>query len=142
MTIRRGGEKRGNCYDREARKNWVLSQSKWHDDLGNTLCAFCGVTLFYGTLTIDRIQAGSAYRRDRIQPACMACNRARGTKSVIDYLLSVYAWGMSPLERSRAATLFEVNIFYSRFLKTRGQSARQRLIDDEITRSPFSAIAV
>lgn len=77
--MRAGGEKRGNSKDRRARKHWMLKQ--WGDGQ-RCNCVHCGGELTYETLTVDRIipgESGGSYRRENIQPSCMACNRERGS---------------------------------------------------------------
>lgn len=68
---------RGSCYDRQARKRWLLKS--WDADLGTDACrcADCGEVLAYDTVQADRIVPGALggrYTRDNIQPMCGPCN--------------------------------------------------------------------
>ena len=78
---RPGGEKRGNCKDRRARKLWML----WKFGDGEYApCVHCGKELNYETIEADRIIPGGSYRRDNVQPGCRQCNSSRSNK--IDWL--------------------------------------------------------
>jgi dTDP-4-amino-4,6-dideoxygalactose transaminase len=61
--VRAGGEKRGNCRDRAARRAWMLRT--WGDGV-KCPC-----------VEADRIVPGGSYRRENVQPACRSCNLAR-----------------------------------------------------------------
>lgn len=70
-------DKRGNSYDRAARKAWML---KTFGDGFKCPCTHCGMYLSKETLEADRIIPGGSYRRSNIQPACGGCNKKRGNK--------------------------------------------------------------
>jgi hypothetical protein len=84
---RAGGEKRGNSYDRAARRRWLLSPAAGHDyghgwiafDGNGTKvpCIHCEAMLDDSTVEADRIIPGGSYRRDNVQPACRQCNLSR-----------------------------------------------------------------
>jgi hypothetical protein len=72
--MRAGGEKRGNCYDRHARKHWLLAT---FGDGTNCKCVHCGRSLNYHTIEADRIVPGQSYRHSNVQPSCHSCNLRR-----------------------------------------------------------------
>lgn len=73
--MRNGGDRRGNVYDRHARKHWLLAT---FGDGIHAPCTHCCKPLTYDTVTSDRIVPGGSYRRDNIQPSCLSCNSQRG----------------------------------------------------------------
>lgn len=76
-----GGE-RPNSYQRRARKYYLLVK---HGDGETCSCYFCGETLTFQTLTLDRRKPGSRggdYNKRNLLPACRSCNVRRGDKSV------------------------------------------------------------
>ena len=76
-----GGE-RPNSYQRRARKYYLLVK---HGDGETCPCYFCGETLTFKTLTLDRRKPGSrggTYEKRNLLPACITCNKRRGDKSV------------------------------------------------------------
>jgi hypothetical protein len=76
--VRNGGEKRGNSYDRKARRLFLLV--KFGD--GETApCWECSVTVDFSTLVVDRIKMGvdgGKYTRDNIRPHCKTCSDLQG----------------------------------------------------------------
>lgn len=74
MATRHGGDKRGNCRDRRARKIWMLAT---FGDGTQCPCVHCERPLTYETVEADRIIPGGSYRRTNIQPACRVCNLER-----------------------------------------------------------------
>jgi len=77
---------RGNCYDRAARKAWLLSPAAPFGGNGRTVpCYWCVRALTAETVEIDRWpvcgHAGGSYRRDKIVPACKSCNAGRCTRA-------------------------------------------------------------
>lgn len=74
---RSGGEKRGNVYDRDARKTWMLNT---FGDGHECQCVHCGRQLTRNTVEADRIIPGGSYRRSNIQPSCRRCNARRGNR--------------------------------------------------------------
>lgn len=72
--MRAGGEKRGNSYDRKARKLWMLST---FGDGTKCPCTHCHAMLGYAEVEADRIIPGGRYSHDNVQPACRGCNLAR-----------------------------------------------------------------
>ena len=80
---RAGGEKRGNCYDRECRRRWLVSPAAGFGGTGQTVpCFYCGAVLDDSTVTADRITPGGSYRHANIRPACLTCNQSRSDKPV------------------------------------------------------------
>jgi 5-methylcytosine-specific restriction endonuclease McrA len=77
MSMRPGGEKRGNSTDRRRRKFWMLVT--WGDGV-KCPCVHCGAILTYETVEADRIVPGGSYARSNVQPACRGCNLARSNK--------------------------------------------------------------
>jgi hypothetical protein len=77
-TPRAGGEKRGNCKDRAARKLWMLRT--WGNG-EKCPCVHCDAMLDYDTVEADRIVPGGSYRRDNVQPACRLCNLTRSNNA-------------------------------------------------------------
>ena len=71
---RSGGDKRGSCYDRDARKTWMLST---FGDGHECQCVHCKRQLTRKAVEADRIIPGGSYRRDNIQPSCRRCNARR-----------------------------------------------------------------
>jgi hypothetical protein len=81
---RAGGEKRGSCHNRRARKLWMLRT--WNPELGPDHCrcvhAQCGHSvLTYETVEADRIVPGGSYKRTNVQPSCHPCNVARSNNA-------------------------------------------------------------
>lgn len=81
--MRPGGERRGNSYERRARKVWLLAS--FDRDLGPDRCRCwldlspgCLVELTFATVTADRIEPGGSYRHENIQPACAPCQNVQG----------------------------------------------------------------
>lgn len=69
---------RGNSKDRAARKTWLLQQ---FGDGVEAPCAFCGESLTFETVTVDRIIPGcqgGRYVRENIRPSCGPCNFSLG----------------------------------------------------------------
>ena len=81
---RAGGEKRGNCYDRERRRRWLVSPAAGFGGNSQTVECFygCGTVLTTRTVTADRIKPGGSYRHANIRPACLTCNQSRSDKPV------------------------------------------------------------
>lgn len=80
---RKGGDARGNCFARRARKLWMLSPAAGFGGDGRRVpCRWCGAALDYATVEADRWPVpgrdGGAYVRGNIVPACRRCN-ARAT---------------------------------------------------------------
>ena len=80
--MRAGGEKRGNCYDRAARKRWLLAT---FGDGTKAPCVHCAAMLTYETVEADRIIPGGRYSHDNVQPACRSCNLARSNDTSWTY---------------------------------------------------------
>jgi hypothetical protein len=79
---RSSGGERPNSYQRRARKYFLLVK---HGDGESCPCYFCGETLTFTTLTLDRKKPGirgGTYAKENLLPACMKCNCARGDLSV------------------------------------------------------------
>ncbi len=78
--MRCGGDARGNCYDRRARKLFLLTAF----GTGRSCrCVWCWKRLTFRNLTVDRIfpgYLGGRYIRSNIVPACFDCNRGRGLR--------------------------------------------------------------
>lgn len=76
---REGGlpDKRGNKYDRERRRRWLI---KTYGDGRTCPCTHCGCKLTKKSITVDRkipgFQGGS-YRHENIVPSCGMCNIER-----------------------------------------------------------------
>jgi hypothetical protein len=75
--------KRGNVYDRHARKRWLLSPESGFGGNGSTVMCIhgCGTKLDSDTVEADRIIPGDTYARHNIQPSCRPCNAARGNNT-------------------------------------------------------------
>lgn len=73
-------DKRGNSYDRHARKRWLLSPESGFGGNGKRVPCIhgCGTVLTYETIEADRIQPGGTYARTNVQPSCRPCNIERG----------------------------------------------------------------
>lgn len=80
-TRSRSYDPRGNSKDRRARKNWMLSDSKFSRRPGteghNVNCTHCGKELDYHTVESDKINPSGGYQRHNVQPACRTCNIRR-----------------------------------------------------------------
>ena len=77
-TRRAGGDRRGNCYARRARKLKLLAT------FGNgesCPCAHCGTALTYATVEADRIMPDGPYRWENVIPSCRRCNASRGDRA-------------------------------------------------------------
>lgn len=76
MNYRKGKpDKRGNSYDKRARKLWILAT---FGDGKKCKCTHCGMTVTYETVESDRKVPGGSYEHKNIQPSCRPCNIARG----------------------------------------------------------------
>lgn len=80
--MRAGGEKRGNSYDRKARKLWMLAT---FGDGFKVACVHCRAMLTYEEVEADRIIPGGSYRHSNVQPACRGCNLARSNDATWTY---------------------------------------------------------
>jgi hypothetical protein len=70
--------RKGNSYQRRARRAWLLTPAAGFGGDGTTApCAHCFTLVTDATMDVDRIECGGSYHRDNIQPACVACNRSR-----------------------------------------------------------------
>lgn len=77
---RAGGDKRGNCRDREARRRWMKSPEAGFGGNGETVpCVHCGIDLHHPEA--DRIVPGGTYARTNVQPACRGCNLGRSNNT-------------------------------------------------------------
>jgi hypothetical protein len=74
-------DKRGNSTDRRNRKIWLCSTPKFGGNGTHVRCVHCGTLLPMAEVEADRINPGGSYRRDNIQPACGADNRARSNNA-------------------------------------------------------------
>lgn len=81
--MRAGGEKRGNCRDRAARKRWMLET--FDTDLGPDrarcrlrISSVCVEVLDFHSVTADRKDPGGTYARANVQPACRPCQNRQG----------------------------------------------------------------
>jgi 5-methylcytosine-specific restriction endonuclease McrA len=86
------GGARPNAYQRRANRYFLLVT---FGDGQTCPCVYCGDTLEYSTIEVDRVipgAKGGSYRRENIVPACFDCNRKRGDKSV---------WAFNPLAARR-----------------------------------------
>lgn len=70
-------DRRGNSYDRAARRAWLF---KTFGNGKTCPCFACGRKLDKKTMTVDRIKPGhkgGTYRRKNCRPACGKCNTTR-----------------------------------------------------------------
>lgn len=69
---------RGSSYARKRRKLWLLEE---FGDGTTAPCTYCGCTLTFETITVDRIIPGcegGTYKRGNIQPSCSFDNSSEG----------------------------------------------------------------
>jgi hypothetical protein len=75
-------QRKGNSYDRRARRAWLLSAAAPFGGDGTTVTCVhgCGTQLTADTIQVDRIIPGGSYGHDNIQPACWTDNTDRSNK--------------------------------------------------------------
>lgn len=79
---------RGNSYDRQRRRAWLLSpEANFGGDGVKVACWECGALVNDKTMHVDRIvpgEQGGRYVRDNIRPHCALCSHRQGQRRTVE----------------------------------------------------------